>query len=127
MKLKTLKGDNNEEAAGIEIVQKALRAPITRILDNAALESALIVARLQENNKAHNVYDARTQQVVDGFAAGIVDPTKVVRSALQTSVSVAALLITTEATIHDKPSNDSAPSAPSMGGMGGGMPGMGGM
>jgi len=125
MKLKTLKSDNNEEAAGIEIVQKALKAPITKILDNAALESALIVARLQEDNKSLNVYDARTQQVVDGFSAGIVDPTKVVRNALQTSVSVASLLITTEATIYDKPSNnDSTPSTPNMGG---GMPGMGGM
>jgi chaperonin GroEL len=120
--LEKLSGDNDDETAGINIIKNALTAPAKRILDNAGVEPALILANLQKNNKITSIYDARTQKEVDAFKFGILDPTKVVRSALQSSISVASLAITTEATICDVPAKNDAAGASA-----GGMPGMGGM
>ena len=126
--LQGMKGKNDDETAGIEIVRKSLSAPINRILENAGSESALIVAKLLEQNKVTMTYDAQNHQVVDAFAKGIVDPTKVVRNALQSASSVASLLVTTEATICDAPNKKDDSVAPSGGNMPmGGMGGMGGM
>jgi chaperonin GroEL len=123
-----MKGKNDDETAGIEIVRKSLSAPINRILENAGSESALIVAKLLEQNKVTMTYDAQNHQVVDAFSKGIVDPTKVVRNALQSASSVASLLVTTEATICDAPNKKDESIAPSGGNMPmGGMGGMGGM
>ncbi len=122
--LESVKTKNGDEAAGVKIVQKALLAPTRKILENAGLEGALIVEKLLEKNDTNMIYDAQNHQVVEAFKEGIVDPTKVVRSALQSAVSVASLLVTTEATIVEVPKKDDAPAMP--GGMGG-MPGMGGM
>jgi len=122
-----MKGKNADETVGIGIVQKALSSPIRKILENAGLESALIVEKLLERNKTSMTYDAQNHEVVDGFEKGIVDPTKVVRNALQSAASVASLLVTTEATVCDMP-NKKDDSPASGGGMPmGGMGGMGGM
>ncbi|MFQ3307399.1 MAG: chaperonin GroEL [Candidatus Midichloriaceae bacterium] len=122
--LDSIKGKNADENAGIQIVKKALSAPIRKILENAGLESALIVEKLLEKNNHKMIYDAQKHEVADAFKQGIVDPTKVVRNALQSACSVAGLLVTTEATITDNPNKtDDTPSMPNMGGMGG----MGGM
>jgi chaperonin GroEL len=120
--LEKLSGENDDETAGINIIRNSLIAPAKRILDNAGIEPALILANLQKSNVTSNIYDARTQKVVDAFKHGILDPTKVVRNALQSSISVASLAITTEATICDVPAKNDAAGAPA-----GGMPGMGGM
>lgn len=119
-------GDNDDENTGIKIVKKALTAPAKKILENAGEEPALILAKLQEKNTNSLIYDAHSQKVVDAFSEGILDPTKVVRNALQSAVSVARLSITTEATICDVPTrNDNSqnvPGAGNMPGMGGNMP-----
>ena len=120
-----MKGKNADETVGIDIVRKALSAPIRKIIENAGMESALIVEKLLEQNKHTMTYDAQNHEVVDAFKKGIVDPTKVVRNALQSAVSVASLLVTTEATVCDAPKKDDSMSG---GGMPmGGMGGMGGM
>ncbi len=120
-----MKGKNADETVGIDIVRRALSAPIRKILDNAGVESALIVEKLLEQNKHTMTYDAQNHEVVDAFKKGIVDPTKVVRNALQSAASVASLLVTTEATVCDAPKKDDSMSG---GGMSmGGMGGMGGM
>jgi chaperonin GroEL len=125
--LEGMKGKNDDETAGIEIVRKALSSPIRKIIENAGSESALIVAKLLEQNNQTMVYDAQNHQMVDAFEKGIVDPTKVVRNALQSAASVASLLVTTEATICEAPKkgDTSSPAVPPMGS--GGMGGMGGM
>jgi chaperonin GroEL len=121
--LENFSGDNNDETAGINIVKNSLKAPARRVLDNAGIDSALILAKLQEKNETSIIYDALSHKEVDAFKDGILDPTKVVRSALQSSISVASLAITTEVTICDAAvKNNTAGGAPS-----GGMPGMGGM
>ncbi|MSO14013.1 chaperonin GroEL [Rickettsiales endosymbiont of Trichoplax sp. H2] len=125
--LEGMKGKNPDETVGIEIVKKTLSAPIRKILENAGLESALIVEKLLEKNNSTMTYDAQNHEVVDAFKKGIVDPTKVVRNALQSAASVASLLVTTEATVCDTP-NKKDDSMPAGGGMPmGGMGGMGGM
>jgi chaperonin GroEL len=124
--LEGLVGLNDDESTGISIVMEALSYPARKILENAGLEQSLIVSQLKAANNETSIYDAQHNKVVDAFASGIVDPTKVVRNALKSAISVASLLVTTEATINDKPSKEgsNSPAAP---GMGGGMGGMGGM
>lgn len=112
---------SDDEQTGINIVLKALEAPIRTIADNAGQEGSVIVERLK-HEKAGVGYNAATGEWVDMIAAGIVDPAKVTRSALQNAASVAAMFLTTEAVIADKPEKN-APAMPDMGGMGG----MGGM
>jgi len=118
-----LKSDNVDVQAGINIVMKALEAPIRQIVANSGVEGSIVVNKIVENKSETYGYNAQTEEYVDTIAAGIVDPAKVVRVALQNAASVAGLLITTEAMIGDAPS-DKSPMPP-MGGGGGGMGGMG--
>ena len=108
--------------AGINIVLKALESPIRQIAENAGVEGSIVVGKLLETADVELGFDAQTEKFVNMVTAGIIDPTKVVRTALQDAASVAGLLITTEAMIAEKPRKDAAPAMP-----GGGMGGMGGM
>lgn len=122
--LDSIKAENDDEKAGINIIRKALSAPIRKILENAGLDSALIVEKLLEKGDDKMVYDAQHNKYVDAFEAGIIDPTKVVTTAISSAASVAGLLITTEALVVDKPEEKpSGADAAAMGGMGGGMGG----
>ncbi len=118
-----LKSDNADVQAGINIVLKALEAPIRQIVENAGVEGSIVVGKILENKSETFGFNAQTEKYVDMIEAGIVDPAKVVRTALQDAASVSGLLITTEAMVADIP-RDKAPSMP---GGGGGMGGMGGM
>jgi len=120
--VEALSSDVADVQAGINIVLKALEAPIRQIAENAGVEGSIVVGKLLENPDAEIGFDAQTEQFVNMVSAGIIDPTKVVRTALQDAASVAGLLITTEAMIAEKPRKESAPAMP-----GGGMGGMGGM
>src|SRR5882724_4627409 len=115
--------ENGDQRVGIEIVRKALSFPCRLISSNAGQDGSLIVGKLLEQKSTDYGFDAQKGEYVDMVKAGIIDPTKVVRVALQDAASVAGLLITTEAMVSEKPEPKSGPSAP--GGMGGG--GMGGM
>ncbi|PZQ15949.1 MAG: chaperonin GroEL [Ancylobacter novellus] len=117
-----LKFDNSDIQAGVNIVLKALEAPIRQIVANAGVEGSIVVGKLLENSSATSGFNAQTEEYVDMIEAGIVDPTKVVRTALQDAASVAALLITTEAMVAELPKKEAAGGMP--GGMGGGMGGM---
>ncbi|TBW37225.1 chaperonin GroEL [Siculibacillus lacustris] len=117
-----LTSDNADVQAGIHIVLKALEAPIRQIAENAGCEGSIVVGKLQESEDENLGFNAQTEEFVDMIAAGIIDPTKVVRTALQDAASVAGLLITTEAMIAERPKKDAGPAMP-----GGGMGGMGGM
>ena len=124
--LNNLKIKGDDQKAGVEIVKKALEAPIRQITSNAGVDGSVVVGKLLESKKMTQGYDAQNEEYVDMFSKGIIDPTKVVRSALQDAASIAGLLITTEAMIADKPEEkDSGPAMPP-GGMGG-LGGMGGM
>ena len=112
-------GDNDDQTAGIAIVRKAIQTPIRQIVENAGVEASIVVGKLLEQKSNTYGFDAQTETYVDLVEAGIVDPTKVVRIALQNASSVAALLITTEAMVADRPKKES-------GGMGGGGHGGGG-
>ena len=116
-------GDNEDQTQGIAIVRRAIQAPIRQIVENSGTEASIVVGKLLEQKSATYGWDAQKEAYVDFIDAGIVDPTKVVRIALQNASSVAALLITTEAMVADRPKRESG--AGGGGGMGGG--GMGGM
>ena len=119
-----LKADNDDEAVGFQIIRKAIEAPLRTISDNAGVEGAVVIQKVLEGKDAFG-YNARTEVYEDLIKAGVIDPTKVTRTALQNAASVAGLLLTTEAVISDKPEEGGAamPAMPDMGGMGG----MGGM
>jgi chaperonin GroEL len=121
--VKKLSSENSDVQAGINIVLKALEAPIRQIAENAGVEGSIVVGRIRDNKSATFGFDAQTEEYVDMLQAGIVDPAKVVRAALQDAASVAGLLITTEAMIAEAPKKEAAPAMPGGGGMGG----MGGM
>ena len=123
--LDKLKGANEDETVGFQIVRRALEAPLRTISNNAGVEGAIVVQKVLEGKGAYG-YNARTEVYEDLIKAGVIDPTKVTRAALQNAASVAGLLLTTEAVISDKPSDDNDGGG-MPGGMGGGMPGMGGM
>ncbi|WHO72265.1 chaperonin GroEL [Rhizobium sp. BT03] len=112
-----LTGENADVTAGISIVLRALEAPIRQIADNAGFEGSIVVGKLAGSNNDNQGFDAQTETYVDMIEAGIVDPAKVVRTALQDAGSIAALLITAEVMIADIPARDSAPAAGN-GGMG---------
>ena len=114
--LDNLKGLNADQDAGIAIVRRALQAPIRQIAENAGVEGSIVVGRVLENSSATFGFNAQTEEYVDMVKAGVIDPTKVVRTALQDAASVAGLLITTEAAVADAPKKG-AP-APQMGGGG---------
>ncbi|MGB0935128.1 MAG: chaperonin GroEL [Alphaproteobacteria bacterium] len=119
--LKDVKTDNSDQQVGIEIVRRALQAPIRQIVQNAGGDGSVVAGKLLESTDQNRGFNAQTGEYVDMFQAGIIDPTKVVRTALQDAGSVAGLLITTEAMIAEKPEpvGPAAPAAPDMGGMGG--------
>ena len=116
-----LKSKNADVQAGINIVLKALEAPIRQIVENAGVEGSIVVGKIAENKSETFGFNAQTEEYVDLIKAGIVDPAKVVRTALQDAASVAGLLITTEAMVAELPKDKPAMPA------GGGMGGMGGM
>jgi chaperonin GroEL len=119
--LSGLSGLNDDENAGIAIVQRAIQTPLRQIVENSGVEGSIVVGKLLEQKSSTFGFDAQAERYIDLIDAGIVDPTKVVRIALQNASSVAALLITTEAMIADRPQKQSA----GMGGGGhGGMDGM---
>jgi len=125
--LKNLKVENDDQRYGVDIVKRALSAPLKQIAQNAGHDGAVIAGKILESKDNAHGFDAQSGKFCDLVKTGIVDPTKVVRTALIDAVSVAALLTTTEAMITDKPEDKSAPAMPDMGGMGGmggGMPGM---
>jgi chaperonin GroEL len=118
-----LKGDNADQTFGIEIVRKAIQTPLRQIAENAGADGAVIAGKVLENSDYNWGYDAQTGEFKDLVAAGIIDPAKVVRTALQDASSVAGLLVTTEAMVAERPEKKAAP----MPGGGGGMGGMGDM
>jgi chaperonin GroEL len=113
-----LSGDNSDIQAGINIVLKALEAPIRQIAENAGVEGSIVVGKVLAEKSQTYGFDAQTEQYVDMLNAGIVDPAKVVRVALQDAASVAGLMITTEAMVAETPKKKEAPAMPG-GGMGG--------
>jgi chaperonin GroEL len=113
-----IKNDNEDVQAGINIVLKALEAPIRQIAENAGVEGSIVVGKISDQNDADYGYDAQADKYGDMFKAGIIDPAKVVRTALQDAASVAGLLVTTEAMVAELPKKD-APAMPAM--PGGGM------
>ena len=122
--LNGLVSDNADQEAGIKIVRRALQAPVRQIVENSGVEGSIVVGKLLEQKSQTFGFDAQEEEYVDMIEAGIIDPVKVVRTALQDAASIAGLLITTEAMIADKPTPAGAGGGmPDMGGMGG----MGGM
>jgi chaperonin GroEL len=115
-----LKNENEDVQAGINIVLKALESPIRQIAENAGVEGSIVVGRITDSKSQTYGFDAQSEKYVDMIEAGIIDPAKVVRHALQDAASVASLLITTEAMVADRPKKESgAPAMPGGGGMGG--------
>ena len=119
--LEGMTGANADQTAGINIVRKALEAPLRQIAQNAGVDGSVVAGKVRESNDKTFGFNAQTEEYGDMFAFGVIDPAKVVRTALEDAASVASLLITTEAMIADRPEPKSA------GGGGGGMGGMGGM
>ena len=120
--LEKVKHDNDDERVGIDIVRRALQAPVRQIVTNAGGDASIVVGKLQDKNDKNWGYNAQTSEYGDLIKAGVIDPTKVVRAALQNAASVASLLITTEAMVAEHVERKPAAAAP-----GGGMGGMGGM
>ena len=114
-----LTGANSDQDVGISIVRKAIEAPLRQIAENAGVDGAVVAGKIRESDDLTFGFNAQTEEYGDMFAFGVIDPAKVVRTALQDAASVASLLITTEAMVADRPSKD--------GGAPGGMPDMGGM
>ena len=126
MRLKALAGlnpANDDQRVGIEIVRKAIQWPARQIAENAGVDGAVVVGKLLESQDANWGFDAQANEYADLIGRGIIDPTKVVRTALQNAASVAGLLITTEAMVAETPKKEAPMPA---GGPGGGMGGMGG-
>ncbi|WP_312598606.1 chaperonin GroEL [Brevundimonas sp.] len=121
--LAEVKGDNADQNAGIAIIRRALQAPIRQISENAGVEGSIVVGKVLENDQASFGFNAQTEEYGDLVQMGVIDPAKVVRTALQDAASVAGILITTEAAVADAPKKSGGAAAPDMGGMGG----MGGM
>jgi len=122
--LETFKESNEDRQAGVDIVRRACQSPVRQIAFNAGEEPSVVVDKILSKNEATWGFNAASEQYCDLVAAGVIDPVKVVRSALQNAASVSSLLLTTEAMIAEKPKKESAPAMPDMGG---GMGGMGGM
>ena len=117
--LEGLKGDNDDETTGIEIIKRAIEEPLRQIVDNAGVEGAVVVQKVKDG-KGDFGYNARTNMYENFFAAGVIDPAKVTRVALENAASIAGMFLTTECVIADKKEENPAPMpAPGMGGMGG--------
>ena len=121
--LKSVKGENSDQDVGIGICKRALEEPLRQIVANGGGESSVVLNEVVKG-KGNFGYNATTEAYGDMLKMGILDPTKVVRAALQHAASISGLMITTEAMVTDKPQDAAAPAMPDMGGMGGGMPGM---
>jgi chaperonin GroEL len=120
--LEGIKGENEDQTRGIDIVRKAIQAPLRQIAENAGHDGAVVAGRLLDKNDENQGFNASTDAYENLVTSGVIDPTKVVRIALQDAASVSGLLITTEAAIAEKPDDKPAmPAMPDMGGMGGGM------
>ena len=120
--LAALNPANHDQKVGIDIVRKAIQSPVRQIAENSGVEGSIVVGKLNDKNDSNFGFDAQSGEYVDMVKGGIIDPTKVVRVALQDAASVAGLLITTEAMVGDKPEPKGAAGMPP-----GGMGGMGGM
>ena len=116
--LDTLKGANDDEQTGIDIVRRAIEEPLRQIAANAGVEGAVVVQKVREGN-ADFGYNARTDTFEDLYPCGVIDPAKVTRVALENAASIAGMFLTTECVIADKKEETPAPAAPAMGGMGG--------
>ena len=114
-------GENSDQDAGITIVRKAIEAPLRQIAENAGVDGAVVAGHIRESDDAAFGFNAQTEEYGDMFAYGVIDPARVVRTAVEDAASIAGLLITTEAMVADKPAKEGAGGAP------GGMPDMGGM
>ena len=117
--LAKLKPANDDQKVGIDIVRRALQSPVRQIAENAGVDGSIVIGKLQDKGDANYGFDAQTGEYVDMLKAGIIDPTKVVRLALQDAASVAGLLVTTEAMVAEKPEPKTTPAMPPGGGMGG--------
>jgi chaperonin GroEL len=120
--LDKLQPENDDQRVGVDIVRRALRTPARQIAENAGVDGSIVIGKLSEQKNANFGFDAQRGEYCDLVKAGIIDPTKVVRTALQDAASIASLLITTEAMVAERPEKKPMPAAP-----GGGMGGMGGM
>ncbi len=116
--LKDLKGANDDEQTGIAIVERAIEEPLRQIAANAGAEGAVVVQRVRDG-KGDYGYNARTDEYENLLAAGVIDPAKVTRVALENAASIAGMFLTTECVIAEKKEETPAPAAPGMGGMGG--------
>ncbi|WP_438955390.1 chaperonin GroEL [Cognatiyoonia sp.] len=115
-----MEGANSDQTVGINIVRRAIEAPLRQIAENSGVDGAVVAGKIRENSDAAFGFNAQTEEYGDMFKFGVIDPAKVVRTALQDASSVAGLLITTEAMVADKPAKEgAAPAMPDMGGMGG--------
>jgi chaperonin GroEL len=115
-------GVNTDQDAGVSIVRRAIEAPLRQIAENAGVDGAVVAGKIRESDDTSFGFNAQTEEYGDMFAFGVIDPAKVVRTALEDAASVAGLLITTEAMVADKPAKEGAAPAggmPDMGGMGG--------
>ena len=117
--IESLEGENDDEATGIAIVRRAVEEPLRQIISNAGGEGAVIVQKVKEGKDDFG-YNARTETFDNLYKAGVIDPTKVTRIAIENAASIASMLLTTECVIVDEPEEE----APMAGGMPGGMPGM---
>ncbi len=119
--LEGLEGANSDQNAGIQIVRRALEAPLRQIAENAGVDGAVVAGKVRESDDSNFGFNAQTEEYGDMFSFGVIDPAKVTRTALEDAASIAGLLITTEAMVADKPSKDgpAAGGMPDMGGMGG--------
>jgi chaperonin GroEL len=111
--------ENSDQKVGIDIVRRALQSPVRQVVENAGADGSIVVGKLLDANDPNRGFDAQTGDYVDMVKAGIIDPTKVVRLALQNAASVAGLLVTTEAMVAEKPEKKTPPAMPHGGGMGG--------
>jgi glutamine phosphoribosylpyrophosphate amidotransferase len=119
--LEGFKGANDDQTRGIDIIRQAIMTPLRQIAENAGHDGAVVSGNLLREGDQSQGFNAATDTYENLVLAGVIDPTKVVRTALQDAASVAGLLITTEAAISETPEDKSAPAMPDMGGMGGGM------
>jgi chaperonin GroEL len=124
--LSKIKGKNADQEAGINIIRRALEAPLRQIAENAGVDGAVVAGKIRESKDDAHGFNAQTEEYGDMFKFGVIDPAKVVRTALEDAASIAGLLVTTEAMVGDKPEPKGAAGAPAMPDMGG-MGGMGGM
>ena len=125
--LDNLKPANNDQKVGIDIIRRAIQTPLRQIADNAGVDGAVVAGKLLEQNDTNYGYNAQNDEYTDMVKAGIIDPTKVVRTALQDAASVGGLLITTEAMVTELPQKECSCGCGGAGGMAGGAAGMGGM